>query len=124
MKATKLPTDEWFWTQEGELVLPEIVTSEYGFHGFMPGSTRQYCTHAVVASETVDFKELAENQIKGFYGENAWAGRTPTDRQQILEEYTKFVELVYNDVANLQDGTVIEQIDSPEPGNNWFRVVS
>jgi hypothetical protein len=124
LKATKLPEAGWFWAQEGELVLPELVTEDFGFHGFMPGGTRKYSMHAVVSSETVDFKELAENQIKGFCEENnIWATRTRLQKQQAIEAWSKFIEQVYGDVANLQDGTVIEQIANPEHGNNWFKIV-
>lgn len=122
LKARSLPQSKFTFVPDGELVLPEFLTTEWGFHGFTEGVTRQYTDFAEVSEEDVDIEDLAIQNVRGFWGEQFDHMAQPTVND-LLVEHIAFIQGVYADISGLPIGTIIQQVAVPGNTDRWFKVV-
>lgn len=107
----------WCWIEEGELVLPETLTYDYGFIGI---ETRKGTELARVVEKEISLEEIAIKDREGFYGEEI---RQDKNFTEFILNKIALIEILFKDIQYLPSGTIIEQVKNPEQVD-WFRKVN
>jgi hypothetical protein len=118
LRAVKVPEASWFWATEGEIVLPEVITNDFAFHGV---NSRKGTKFAIVSSEPLDssyIRELAEKEVKKFWGDDI----KDVDFDKLVDEKVRYIQKISDDLQTVPNGSIVTQVDNPESGPNWFEI--